>query len=158
MHNLDEFTAQSKAAVTAREGQTTTRGREWKRFRFGEVMTVSPQGIAGYRCAVCGWGSRIEGFVPSAVVIVYTWRHIRYDIQILLKMFHLIYWYKRSKGSHAQCLKSALFVNLSKWFCRTHVEAARLLWVQSVSNTVMSLSNVLKKAESYDAIWVLCGP
>lgn len=87
MHNLDEFTAQSKAAVTAREGQTTTRGREWKRFRFGEVMTVSPQGIAGYRCAVCGCGSRIEDFIPSAVISVYTGRHIRYDIQIYSECF-----------------------------------------------------------------------
>lgn len=78
MHNLDEFTAQSKAAVTAREGQTTTRGREWKRFRFGEVMTVSPQGIAG---------SRIEDFIPSAVISVYTGRHIRYDIQIYSECF-----------------------------------------------------------------------
>lgn len=47
MHNLDEFTAQNKAAVAACEGQTSTRDGGWKRFGFGEVMAVQPQGITG---------------------------------------------------------------------------------------------------------------
>lgn len=46
MHNLAEFAAQNKTAVTARESQTATRDGEWKWFGFGVVMAVQPQGIA----------------------------------------------------------------------------------------------------------------